>query len=225
MNKRVFIFPALLICITVMFSCKKDSSTPVDTSNNGTFKVFMVGNITTVQNLLGDTIIGIIPNGPPFGSDKYTYFNLEQKQIIANSDSLTTKWDLGFKGTTIIVNGGINRVGNGGAFIYNGVFENLSVVPADSVFRTDAGSNYAVPTGSGIGWYIYNGGSVNLVTPLPGRVLVIKTANGKYAKVEILNYYKGGVTPSSTASNDVKSREQRYYTFRYIYQPDGSKNL
>lgn len=224
MSKKIFISPALLICMIVMFSCKKDSSTPVDTSNNGTFKVFTVGNITTVQNLLGDTIIGIVPNGPPFGSDRYTYFNLEQKQVIAISDSLTTKWDLGFKGTTIIINGGTNRSGNGGAFVYNGVFENLSVVPADSVFRTDAGTNYAITTGSGRGWYNYNA-PVNLVTPLPGKVLVIRTANGKYAKIEILNYYKGGVTPSSTASDNIKLREQRYYTFRYIYQPDGSKNL
>lgn len=224
MSKKVFIFPALLIGIALMFSCKKDSSPPVDTSNNGTFKVFTVDNITTVQNLVADTIIGFASTGQPFGSGRYTFFNLEQKQVIANNDSATSKWDIGFRGTTIIVNGGTSGPGNGGAFVYNGVFENLLVVPADSVFRTDAGSNYAITSGSGRGWYNYNG-PVNLVTPLPGKVLVIKTANGKYAKVEIMNYYKKGVTPSSTASDDIKLREQRYYTFRYIYQTNGSKNL
>lgn len=224
MNKKVFILPALLIGMTFMFSCKKDSSDPVDTSNNGTFKVFTVRNITTVHNLEADTIIGFAPTGQPFGAGRYTFFNLEQKQVIANSDSASTKWDLGFRGTTIIINGGTSGPGNGGAFIYNGVFENLTVIPADSVFRTDAGSNYAITSGSGRGWYNYNA-PVNLVTPIPGKVLVIKTANGKYAKVEVLNYYKGGVTPSSTASDDVKLREQRFYTFRYTYQPNGSKNL
>lgn len=224
MSKKVFISPALLICMTVMFSCKKDSSTPVDTSNNGTFKVFTIDNITTVQNLVADTIIGFASTGQPFGSGRYTLFNLEQKGVIANSDSASTRWDLGFRGTTIIVNGGTSGPGNGGAFVYNGVFENLPVVSADSVFRTDAGSNYAITSGSGRGWYNYNG-PVNLVTPLPGKVLVIKTANGKYAKIEILNYYKGGVTPSATASDNIKIKEQRFYTFRYIYQVNGSKNL
>lgn len=190
MSNKAFIFPALLIGMAVMISCKKDSSIPVDTSNDRTFKVFTVDNITTVQNLVADTIIGFASTGQPFGSGRYTFFNLEQKQVIASSDSATNKWDLGFRGTAIIVNGGSSGPGNGGAFVFNGVFENLSAVPVDSIFRTDAGSNYAVTSGSGRGWYNYNG-PVNLVTPLPGKVLVIKTASGKYAKVEVLNYYKG----------------------------------
>jgi hypothetical protein len=54
---------------------------------------------------------------------------------------------------------------------------------------------------------------------------MIRTASGKYAKLEILNYYKGGVTPPATASDAIKLSEQRYYTFRYTYQPNGSKNF
>jgi hypothetical protein len=54
---------------------------------------------------------------------------------------------------------------------------------------------------------------------------VIRTANGKYAKVEILNYYKGGVTPDASASDDDKLKKQRYYKFRYIVQPDGTKTF
>jgi hypothetical protein len=65
----------------------------------------------------------------------------------------------------------------------------------------------------------------NLVTPAAGRVLVIRTATGKFAKIEILNYYKGGVTPDATASNADKLTKQRYYTFRYAYQPNGSKTF
>jgi hypothetical protein len=63
------------------------------------------------------------------------------------------------------------------------------------------------------------------LTPIPGRVLVIKTAKGKYAIVEILNYYKGGVTPAVSASDDIKLKTQRFYTFRYAYQSDGSMNF
>lgn len=79
-------------------------------------------------------------------------------------------------------------------------------------------------SGSGKGWYNYDG-VTKLISAIPGRVLVVRTATGKYAKVEILNYYKGGVTPDVTASDMDKLIKQRFYTFRYIYQPDGSKGF
>ena len=71
----------------------------------------------------------------------------------------------------------------------------------------------------------FSNGLKNLVTPIPGRVLVIRTASGKFAKIEILNYYKGGVTPAATASDNVKMKDQRYYTFRYSFQPNGTKSF
>ena len=90
-------------------------------------------------------------------------------------------------------------------------------------FRTDnAPTGYAIKTGSGNGWYNYNG-ATQLVTPIPGRVLVIRTASGKYAAMEILNYYKGGVTPDASASDNDKLMKQRYYTFRFTYQSNGTK--
>ena len=224
MKNNDFIFCIILIGTLMVGSCKKNTETPPDTSNNGTFRIFTTGNITTVQNLQSDTIIGIASNGQPFGSGKYTLFSLEKKTLVSNADSATTNWDLGFRGTTIIVNNGTSGPGNGGAFVWNGVFENFPTIPQDSVFKTDNGSSYAIPTGSGKGWYNYNG-PANLLTPLPGKVLVIRTAKGKYAKMEILDYYKGGKTPSATASDDIKLNDQRYITFRFHYQPDGSKTF
>lgn len=225
MKRQVLGLLVLLICLTLLHSCKKDSATtPIDTTNNGTYKVFTDGNVTTVQNLSADTIIGTAVSGQPFGSGKYTFFSVEQKQLISNNDSATNRWDLGFRGTTIIINGGSSGPGNGGAFVWNGVFNDLSLISADSTFRVDNGSSYAIATGSGRGWYNYNG-PVNLVTPLPGKVLVVKTAGGKYVKIEILNYYRGGQTPSSSATDEIKIKEQRYFTFRFVYQPDGSKKF
>lgn len=179
--------------------------------------------IKTVNNLPGDTIIGMTPIGQPYGSGKFTLFSVETNKIIANSDSVSSKWDIGFRGTTIITNSGTGGPANGGAFIYVGSFTDLKQISADSIFKTDnAPASYAIKTGSGNGWYIYNG-ATQLVTSIPGRVLVIRTASGKFAKLEILNYYKGGVTPAATASDNDKLTKQRYYTFRFIFQPDGSK--
>ena len=179
----------------------------------------------TVSNLQADTIIGIAASGQPYGSGKYTLYSLETNSVVANSDSATTKWDVGFRGTTIITNGGTGGPGAGGAFIYTGTFSDLATIPNDSTFRTDnAPTAYAIKTGSGNGWYSYNG-ATNLITPIPGRILVVRTASGKYAKIEIQNYYKGGITPDATASDAEKLSRQRYYTFRYSYQSDGTKKF
>ena len=101
----------------------------------------------------------------------------------------------------------------------------LKVSNNKDVFKTDnAPASFAVTFGSGKGWYVYDQ-LTSLITPLAGRVLVIRTASGKFAKVEIINYYKGGVTLPITASDSDKLSKQRYYTFRYAYQPNGSKTF
>ena len=213
--KRFIQFSIILfITVSIAFvSCKKENNVPV------------VLQATTVNNLASDTILGLNQQGQPYGSGKYTFFSFETNSVISNSDSATAKWDIGFRGTTIITNGGNSGPAGGGGFIYIGTFSDLKEIPSDSTFKTDnAPTVYAIPIGSNKGWYVYNP-QTNLVTPIPGRVLVIRTASGKYAKLEILNYYKGGVTPDASASDDDKLKKQRFYTFRYMFQRDGSKKF
>jgi hypothetical protein len=215
--KKLFIPISAIVAIMFFVSCKKNNDAPP------------VLQAQQVNNLPADTILGVYTSGPatgqPYGSGKFTLYSFATNSIVANADSATTKWDLGFRGTTIITNSGNSGPGAGGAFVYVGTFDDLKTIPADSTFRTDnAPTAYAITTGSGKGWYSYNG-AANLITPIPGRVLVIRTASGKYAKVEILNYYKGGVTLDASASDAEKLQKQRYYTFRYMYQANGSVNF
>jgi hypothetical protein len=205
-----------LLTLVVSFgilSCKKDSDTTPQ-------PVPLVAK--TVSDLVADTILGIAASGQPYGSGKYTFYSLENNAIVSGSDSATNKWDLGFRGTTIITNSGNSGPAQGGGFVFTGLFDDLKTIPSDSTFKTDQPGALAITSGSNRGWYVYNG-TANLITPIPGRVLVIRTASGKYAKVEILNYYKGGVTPATTASDEDKLKKQRFYTFRYLFQPDGTK--
>lgn len=127
-----------------------------------------------------------------------------------------TAWDIAFRGTTIAINGGIvtgtddepARNGNAGAAIATGTF--ASVTTAEGLtFLQDADASFAIPTGSDNGWYNYNF-MTNIVSPIPGKVLVFKTRDGKYAKVEILSYY----------NNQDTTQEGRYYTFNYVYNPN-----
>jgi hypothetical protein len=199
----------------LLASCEKnDVTTPVTTTTK------------TTRDLPADTILGVYTSGPmtgqPYGSGRFTFYSLERNEVVANADSATTKWDLGFRGTTIITNGGTSGPGQGGAYMYIGTFSDVNSVSPDSTFRVDNGSSQlAIRTGSGNGWYSYNG-ATQIITPIAGRVFVIRTATGKYAKIEILNYYKGGVTLDASASDEEKLKKQRYYTFRFVYQANGT---
>lgn len=225
MKKTASKIVLVVATLAAFTACKKnDDTASIDTSNNGSFKVFTQGNVTTVQNLQADTIIGVPVGGQPYGAGKFTFFSLVNGAVVANSDSATTKWDIGLRGTTILTNAGTSGPGAGGAFVQVGLFDNLATISNDSTFKTDNAPTYAITTGSNKGWYVYDGAN-NLVTPIPGRVLVIRTANGKYAKIEINSYYRGGATPAATASDNIKTTEQRYYTFRYSYQANGTKTF
>jgi len=208
-------FSLVLILSSILFACTKDE-TPI---------VLPVTAIT-VSNLPADTVLGVNAiTGMPFSAGKYTFYSLERNAIVPNTDSASTQWDLAFAGSKILTNGGTSGKGLGGAFIYTGLFNDVKTISNDSVFKTDnAPGSFAITFGSGKGWYVYDQ-LTSLITPLAGRVLVIRTASGKYAKVEIINYYKGGVTLPTSASESDKLSKQRYYTFRYAYQPNGSKTF
>ncbi len=203
MKSILYFFAASLLFLA---SCTEDDdNNPQDTLAS-----------VTISDLPADPYTGIDPATMRPTGDKgiYTFFRFADSSVVANADSATTRWDIAFKGSTILVNNGTSGPGQGGAFIYNGIFSELLEVPADSTFKIDNAPNYAVDRS----WYVYNAAAM-VFTPAPGKVLVIRTADGKFAKLEILSYYKGA--PASPTVRD----ESRYYKFRYVYQADGSKKF
>ena len=126
-----------------------------------------------------------------------------------------TDWDIAFRATDIIVNGGSSmgtideptRNGDGGAYIAMGTMADVTEVDV-SMFAQDSENGYAIMSGSGNGWYTYTGPPTFLVTPTAGRILVFKTADGKFAKVEILSYYQGA--PDSPDAFTDQSRSVSY---------------
>lgn len=218
MKKTVQTIGLFIMVATSMVACtKSETAAPI---------VVTTLTIDTVKDIPADTASGLTAQGAPIYKNVYTFYSLEKNAIVPNTDSASTKWDIAFLSTRILTNGGTSGKGLGGAFVYTGLFEDLKTIPADSAFKTDDAltSNYAIPAVSGKGWYTYDPLS-KLVTPIAGRVLVIKTASGKYAKVEITSYYKGGVTLPASASDADKLNKQRYYNFRFTYQPNGTKTF
>lgn len=133
-----------------------------------------------------------------------------------------TEWDIAFRGTSIIVNGGTSlgttdepeRTGNAAVYIANGSMSSITEVATEHLMQ-DSSTSYAIATGSGNGWYTYAGPPSHVINPTPGKILVIRTHDGKYAKVEILSYYK-----DAPANPDAFVDESRYFTFNFVYQPN-----
>ncbi|RZN83384.1 MAG: hypothetical protein EVB11_05375 [Winogradskyella sp.] len=150
-------------------------------------------------------------------SGAFTKFDFSTGQMTTSE----TDWDIAFRGTSIIVNGGVSlgtndepgRTGNAGAYIADGTFASISEVNI-SLIAQDSDTGYAIPSGSGNGWYLYNPQAF-LITPIAGKILVFRTRDGKYAKVEILSYYE-----NAPDNPDAMTDAGRYYTFNYIYQPN-----
>ena len=164
--------------------------------------------IDTISNLYAPQTGG---QGQPIGGE-FTKFDFATG-LETTSD---TDWDIAFRGTTIAINGGTEtgtadepaRTGDAAATIVTGTFNSIQSVDGFT-FNQDSSTSFAIPTGSDNGWYNYNF-MTNIVSPIPGQVIVIRTRDGRYAKIEILSYYE----------NQDTTAEGRYYTFNYVYNPN-----
>lgn len=208
MNKNILLLAAI---ISIAFtSCSSDDdNTPAQEPIES----------QQVSNLFAPQTGG---QGQPIGGE-FAKFDFETG-MQTTSD---TDWDIAFRGTTIAVNGGTvtgtddepARNGDAGATIVTGTFASVSTAEG-LTFAQDADASFAIPTGSDNGWYNYNP-QVNIITPIPGKILVFKTTEGNYAKVEILSYYE-----NAPANPDGATDASRYYTFNYVYNPNvGEKSF
>jgi hypothetical protein len=186
---------------------------------------------TTINDLNADYAPYESPlptNRPPLrigATNKFTLFSFKTGAIVPNADSTSSNWDIGFRSTTIIVNSGTSGPGTTTAQILNGTLTNIIEAPfdgykSDNNAGTTPAERNAIPSGSGNGWYTYTG-ATNLVAPIAGKVIVVKTAENRYAKLEILSYYQGA--PASPSPEPTGTDKDRYYTFRYVYQPNDTR--
>lgn len=183
--------------------------------------------VKSVVNLPADTTTGFSPTGRPIGVNLYTHFSLRENKIIEGADTLTNKWDIAFKQFYIKVNGGTSATGGGNAAAYvaSGTFDNYTTISDADVanLKQDNGATFAINPIPG-GWYTYST-TTFLAIPTPGKVFVIRTADGRYAKLEITSFYRNGVTPDVSATLTQKALAQFFYQFRFTFQPNGSKNF
>lgn len=136
-------------------------------------------------------------------ASRWRFFSFAAGSVVDNPDR--TGWDLAFRRFQVIVNGGAGFAGAGGAVDLGLVpFDSVSTVPAEdyvvTVVRSDS-INAALQR-----WYEYSFTS-HLLTPKQ-NVYALRTADGRYAKLQFAGYYCPGATPGCV-------------TFRYMYQGAG----
>ena len=196
--KKQILLTLGLIGVLTFTACSKDDSNPPENTQNQSIQF---SNLHAPQ----DTDY---TQNPPVASGPFVKFDFSTGAITTSE----TDWDIAFRGTSILVNGGSSsgivdapeRNGNAGAYIVDGIFDEISSINT-SAFAQDGPDGLAIPTGSGNGWYTYDPTQLT-IRPIPGKVIVLRTADDKYAKVEILSYYKDApeVITDQIALNDLR---------------------
>lgn len=193
-------FFTLITLFTAFSSCDKDDDS----------KMLAEIESKKITNLKAEQISDYTTNPPTITGD-YIKFSFE-----TGATTTTDNWDIAFRGSTILVNGGEatsedqpTRTGNAAVYVASGTLAGIAEVTTSLLKEDSTTDGLAITTGSGNGWYNYDP-STHIISPIAGKVIIVRTNSGKYAKFEILTYYKDGDT----------SGDAQHYTFNYVFQPN-----
>ena len=139
-------------------------------------------------------------------SEVWRFFDFSRGSVVEAPGE--EEWDIAFRRFQIIANGGRGMEGQAGATsLEDMTFESVSSVPETGYVMAERNDSVNAVLED---WYNYSFTS-HLLEPKP-IVYAIRTADGRYAKLEILGYYCVGVLPGCT-------------TFRYVYQGGGGVDV
>ncbi|MDE0297859.1 MAG: HmuY family protein [Candidatus Poribacteria bacterium] len=191
---RLIVWAVLYISVFFYFSCGGDEEVEV---------------APTVQEAATFTVDAT-------SREAWTYFSLAKGGVVEVADPANSmNWDLGFQRTTVKLNGGVSGPGKGRAIMLADVgFNEVKEAPA-SGYAADSEANLAIVAQSEKGWYIYTGPPSHWILPLENRVFVVQAADGTYAKLQFVGFYK----------DNASKTDGGYITFEYLHQPDGSRQF
>ena len=150
---------------------------------------------------------------------KLKFINGDTPATITDSEK---NWDIAFRGTMIIVNGGV-KTGSGNEperlqdigfsaciDILNKNYDAVSESPyLKSADNWDKAGQPKIPNISGQGWFEDDG---TYITPLKDKTIVLRTTDNYYVKIGMYSYYKDAL-PETT-------EDPAYYSFQYSINPN-----
>ena len=217
----IFLTPLLGVVILFSFSCG-----PVDEDNID--QLLQPEESTDAMSSTTSEMDAQVPAPEPIGlapltftidatnREAWAYFSFASGDIVNVEDAENSEaWDIGFQRTHVKLNGGISGPGMGSVVMLTETkFEAVTEAPAEG-YRADTEDTLAIVPQSEQGWYIYTGPPAHWILPLEDRIFVIKAADGTFAKVHFIGYYK----------DNENKKDSGFVTFEYAHQPDGSQNF
>ncbi len=159
------------------------------------------------------TEVGLVKQGPvsytvdATSEEAWTYFDFSRASVVR--DPAPSDWDLAFQRFRVIANGGPGFDGEGGILDLGArAFDSVVEVPEAGYAGTEVRGDSVNPAIER--WYEY-GWSTHLLEP-KRHVYAVRTADGRFAKLEILGYY----CPGSRGG---------CLRFRYVYQGAGGTDV
>lgn len=227
-------------CHTLLLLFTAISFIACSSSEEDTSASLIDGKSTVITDLAGDT--GASMGSGTDGKEQRSFHTFlfrfsDQKQIWLHTkaDSLqymkTTDWDIAFTGpynSEVYINnskyqynpGYEGSAENTSVILINEDYKNVTQAPSDTDFDNSEITKIGwASSESSAGWFYYSLSS-HIMQAIPNRTYAIRLPNGKYAKLQLVNAYKGN-PPAVTDLN----WPAPYFTFRYYVQMDGSKNL
>jgi heme-binding HmuY-like protein len=139
--------------------------------------------------------------------ERWRHFSFRLGAVVDGADP--RGWDLAFRRYQIIANAGPGYEGQGGiADLGERPFAQVQTLPTSGYEVNESRPDPRNPAIAS--WYHY-GFFSHVLRPRP-HVWGVRTADGRYAKMEIVGYYCPGSRPGCV-------------TFRYVYQGDGSTTV
>ncbi|GIM60976.1 HmuY family protein [Capnocytophaga canis] len=141
--------------------------------------------------------------------EDFLKFNFSENKIVEGDN-----WDIAFKGTTIIVNGGtpsdpkIKITGKGAIYVTDGTLESVTSAEFEKL-KQNSLNNFKE-------WATYTGHPTHLIKATPGKILVIRTHDEKFVKLRIDSYYQNKADLESEASHLTTKDKDGYFTFTFI---------
>lgn len=194
----------LVFFSTIIFfsACEKDETEELEQENNGIEFKTVILDATSYAN--------------------WVYYSFEDTQVVEINDFVNSyDWDIAFHRFDVRLNCGASGPGEGGSYNAGQIdFESLVEAPEsgyslnDSIGIIEEPGNWIYTNVPGdtilSNWLTFSGPPPTYT--INDNIYVIKTADGKYAKIWLTDYY-----------ND--QSVSGYVTMKYFYQPDGSRKL
>lgn len=184
----------IIVALLLLSACEKDED-----NNSGNLEA-----VTTMVEAISYT--------------DWVYYSFSEGAEVSVSDSKTsTNWDIGLMRNHFRTNSGSSGIGSGGALDVGVVdFDSYLEAPEtgftvdDTIQAFDFSTMSYLPVAANTvleTWGTFTEAQPPTLVPSNG-IFVVKTADGKYVKMIVQNYY--GTEGSG------------YITFKYVYQPNGT---